>query len=534
MILRFGQFALGAILLSTTVSPVAGLSSSDIPSDLPVSHLVSKAKAALASSPQDALVYFDVAISRDSQNYLTLFQRGAAYLSLGKTAQASQDFDRVLAIKPGFEGALTQRAKIRSRLGDWAGAKEDYKGAGKSGTEEYAELQEAEGAAQLAMDAETKGEWEECIKQAGVAIAVAGLALDIRKTRAHCRFERGEVMEGVNDLNYVVQTSSDPTDAHLQISAMTFYSLGETEKGIAAITKCLHNDPDSKACSKLRRREKNLQKQLQNMWQLFEKRQFNSGVKLLVPSSEDPGLLQEIHDDFKDYQKQGIIHQNIPSGLYRDLVEKTCEAYMEMSNHKKAGPYCQEALTLNENSLYALLFKAKSKIDGEDFEEAIRILDHAEQHHDQSQKLQGMKQDAHTRLKQSKQKDYYKVLAVDRDADERDIKRAYRKLTKQFHPDKAATQGMTKENAEKKMASINEAYEVLSDPELKARFDRGDDPNNPEQQSHPFQGSPFGGGGGQQFFFQSGGGGGQHFKFQAGGGRGGGGGFQFPGGFPFP
>ncbi|KAL9063019.1 MAG: hypothetical protein Q9157_008476, partial [Trypethelium eluteriae] len=504
MILRFGQLALGAIALSTTTSQVAGLSSSDIPSDLPVSQLISRAKAFLASNPQDALVYFDAAISRDPQNYLTFFQRGAAYLSLGRTAQASQDFDKVLTIKPGFEGALTQRAKIRSRKGDWVGAKEDYKVAGKTGTEEYAELQEAEGAAQLAIDAEKKGDWEECVKQSGVAIAVAGLTLDIRKTRAHCRFERGEVMEGVSDLGHVVQMSADPTDAHLQISAMTFYSLGETQKGITAIAKCLQNDPDSRSCSKLRRREKNLEKQLQKVRQLFEKRQFNSGAKLLVPTGEEPGLLQEVQDDVKEYKEQGIIHKNAPSGLYVELVEKTCEAYVEMNNHKKAQPYCQEALALNENSLYALLFNARSKIDSEDFAEAIRILDNAEQYHGQSQKLQGMKQDAQVRLKQSKQKDYYKVLGVARDADERDIKRAYRQLTKQFHPDKAASQGLTKEEAEKKMAAINEAYEVLSDPELKARFDRGDDPNSQESQN-PFQGSPFGpggGGGGQHFFFQ--------------------------------
>ncbi|TKA62457.1 hypothetical protein B0A49_07126 [Cryomyces minteri] len=88
------------------------------------------------------------------------------------------------------------------------------------------------------------------------------------------------------------------------------------------------------------------------------------------------------------------------------------------------------------------------------------------------------------------------------------------------------------------MGQVNEAYEVLSDPELKARFDRGDDPNDQSQQGQPFQGSPFGhGAGGQQYFYQqrSGGGGGPQFKFQhSGGGGGGGRQFQFPGGFPFP
>ena len=120
------------------------------------------------------------------------------------------------------------------------------------------------------------------------------------------------------------------------------------------------------------------------------------------------------------------------------------------------------------------------------------------------------------------------MLGVDHDADDRTIKRAYRKLVKTSHPDKAASQGVSKEAAEKKMAAINEAYEVLSDQEKRAMFDRGDDPNSHEHQGSPFQGSAFQGGG-QQFFFHSGGGpgGGQRF-FQQGGMP-----FNFPGGFQF-
>lgn len=141
-------------------------------------------------------------------------------------------------------------------------------------------------------------------------------------------------------------------------------------------------------------------------------------------------------------------------------------------------------------------------------------------------------QKAQIALKRSKTKDYYQVLGVPHDADERQIKSAYRKASKIHHPDKAIKQGLTKEEAEKKMASINEAYEVLSDPELRARFDRGDDPNSHEQQN-PFQGSPFGhggGGGGHPFMFQQGG---QQFQFKFGSGGGGGGGGGFPHGFPF-
>ncbi|KAF2085423.1 DnaJ and TPR domain-containing protein [Saccharata proteae CBS 121410] len=510
------------------------LSVADIPADTPVNQLISSANANLAAGKaQDALTYFDVAISRDPKNYLSLFKRGATYLSLGKESQAHSDFDKALAIKPDFEGALLQRAKLRSRNGDWSAARADYEAAGKIGGTEMAELDEAQAAAASAFEAEQKGDWEACVTSAGIAIIVAGAQLDLRRLRARCRFEKGEVIEGVSDLQHLLQISSSSNEPHLQSSAMTFYSLGETEKGLSQIRKCLQSDPDDKVCRKLMKREKAIEKQLREVRKFMEKRQFNSATKLLVPSGEDAGLMQDVKDDIKSYKEQGYIHKKSPDGLYIELVKMTCEAYVEMNNKKRAQPYCSEALSLDPTFLHGLILQAERQIDADDFDAAIRTLNDAKEHHGNTQKIQEMLQKANNLLRRSKQKDYYKVLGVSRDASEREIRKAYRQLVKQFHPDKATEQGITKEEAEKKIVAINEAYEVLSDPELKQRFDNGDDPNSQEQHGNPFQGSPFGGGaGGQQFFFkQGGGGGGQSFKFHAGGG---GGGFPFQGGFPFP
>lgn len=65
-------------------------------------------------------------------------------------------------------------------------------------------------------------------------------------------------------------------------------------------------------------------------------------------------------------------------------------------------------------------------------------------------------------------KDYYKTLGVDRNADQETIKKAFRKLARQYHPD--ANKGDKK--AEEKFKEINEAYEVLSDPEKRKLYDR--------------------------------------------------------------
>ena len=64
-------------------------------------------------------------------------------------------------------------------------------------------------------------------------------------------------------------------------------------------------------------------------------------------------------------------------------------------------------------------------------------------------------------------RDYYKVLGVDRKASEADIKSAYRKLARKFHPDV----NPNNKDAEAKFKEINEAYQVISDPEKRKKYD---------------------------------------------------------------
>lgn len=62
-------------------------------------------------------------------------------------------------------------------------------------------------------------------------------------------------------------------------------------------------------------------------------------------------------------------------------------------------------------------------------------------------------------------KDYYKILGVDENASEEEIKKAYRKLAHQYHPDKAG-------GSEARFKEINEAYQTLSDPERRRQYDQ--------------------------------------------------------------
>lgn len=106
-------------------------------------------------------------------------------------------------------------------------------------------------------------------------------------------------------------------------------------------------------------------------------------------------------------------------------------------------------------------------------------------------------------------KDYYETLGVPRNSSEADIKKAFRRLARQHHPDTAKD----KKSAEEKFKQINEAYEVLGDPEKRRKYDelganwqqggefppRGWQAGSPEDEAREFH---FGGTGFSDFFEQ--------------------------------
>ncbi len=74
-------------------------------------------------------------------------------------------------------------------------------------------------------------------------------------------------------------------------------------------------------------------------------------------------------------------------------------------------------------------------------------------------------------------KDYYKILGVDKQATDADLKKAYRHLAMKYHPDRNPDDP---KKAEEKFKEVKEAYEVLSDPQKRQMVDQGIDPNDPQ------------------------------------------------------
>ena len=138
---------------------------------------------------------------------------------------------------------------------------------------------------------------------------------------------------------------------------------------------------------------------------------------------------------------------------------------------------------------------------------------------DPSLDIEGRLQRVTKKLNSQEKKDYYKVLGIDKNANDKDIKKAYRKLAMKWHPDKHSHNEDAKKKANRMFREINEAHDILSNPEKRKRYDMGGFDMTNGMGGGNFGGFSGFGGGGTRFHSFSGGD--DIFKMFFGGGDGG-------------
>lgn len=528
-------------LAFASVGLISGLSVSEVTADTPVADILTSAINHLsAGHTSDAIALFSQAISRQPDDFSTIFKRGSIYLSLGRHAQALQDFDQVLKSRPDFAPALSGRAKIRLQSGNVGAAERDYK-ALKVSTDgpEWTSLQTVKDAAIQSQKAEDSKNWEKCVHSTTSALEHAPRAHSLRERRIRCQLSRADFSGASTDLQFLA--SRDPTpEIFAQASAVLFFMQNQRDRGMDQIRKCLQSDPDSKRCMKIFKLEKAIHRDVGKVEKLKEGRKYVNAAGALVGKSDTDSIIDRVQSalrqcvDFKLLPESSLSNSQLQS----HLTSLACELFVQANHHTKAKKFCEDVFSRDSSDYFAILNKAQLLVSSKQYEAAIQLLQSAKGHLN-DRKLGSLYNTAQQHLRVSKQKDYYKALNLDRDADEGEIKKAYRKMLRDSHPDKVPED--QRPAAEKKMADINEAYEVLSDPELKARYDQGDDPNDTSggggaggHPGGPHPGAAFFAGHPMHNFFQ-GAGGGQQFKFFTGpGGQGqrkggGSGSFQFDG-----
>lgn len=239
--------------------------------------------------------------------------------------------------------------------------------------------------------------------------------------------------------------------------------MGNLDDAIKHIKQILSGDPDNSEALKFFKVLKALGRKKEEADGFYKLRDFDKAVEKYAEALELKGCM----------------------GLYRAKLyfNRAC-ANANLRDHPKVVQDCSNALELDSEYVKAILRRAGSYliIGGEDeCHKAMRdyesIMNLAEKRGDEAQMKEMKKKlrEAQVALKRSKQKDFYKMLGVGRDATESEIKKSYRKSALKWHPDRHANSSEEeKVEAEKTFRDINLAYEVLSDPQKKQKYDSGD------------------------------------------------------------
>ncbi|KAI2569708.1 DnaJ heat shock protein family (Hsp40) member C3 [Homo sapiens] len=290
---------------------------------------------------------------------------------------------------------------------------------------------------------------------------------ELRELRAECFIKEGEPRKAISDLKAASKLKNDNTEAFYKISTL-YYQLGDHELSLSEVRECLKLDQDHKRCFAHYKQVKKLNK--------------------LIESAEELIRDGRYTDATSKYESVMKTEPSIAEYTVRSK-ERICHCFSKDEKPVEAIRVCSEVLQMEPDNVNALKDRAEAYLIEEMYDEAIQDYETAQEHNENDQQIREGLEKAQRLLKQSQKRDYYKILGVKRNAKKQEIIKAYRKLALQWHPDNFQNEE-EKKKAEKKFIDIAAAKEVLSDPEMRKKFDDGEDPLDAESQQ---------GGGGNPF-----------------------------------
>ncbi|XP_015595178.1 dnaJ homolog subfamily C member 3 isoform X2 [Cephus cinctus] len=433
---------------------------------------------------QDALSHYHAAVEGDPNNYLTYYKRGTVYLALGKAKFALLDLDKVLELKPDFTSARLQRGNVLLKQAKFEEAETDFRDVlaidphnedALNSLYKIAPVQEDMHKAEFLV---RKGDHAEAVSLITRIIEVCPWAPELRELRAECHVALGDYVSAVSDIRSTTKLVSDNTRGYFKLSSL-LYRLGQVDESLKEIRECLKLDPEHKECFPFYKKVKKVAK-------------FLSDAETSDQTGDNKGCI--------DAARKALNNEPAVLNVRFLAFQLLCKCYAGTAKLEEAIKSCQDAMKIRREP-GILCDSAEAYLAAEMYDDAIRDYKEALEQDPGLQRAKEGLQKAQQRQKVSETRDYYKILGVPRTATKKDITKAYRKAAQKWHPDNFQ-EGEEKKHAQKKFIDIAAAKEVLTDDEKRAKFDRGEDPLDPESGKHqhgfnPFQefnhfhGSPF-------------------------------------------
>ncbi|XWS43601.1 hypothetical protein CRYUN_Cryun16bG0118400 [Craigia yunnanensis] len=429
-------------------------------------------------------------------NAAELFERVSQSIKVKRYSEALNDLNAAIEADPALSEAYSRRASVLRQLCRYKESEKSYKKflvlkPGNSVAEkELSQLHQAQSALETAFSLFDSGDYTKALEYVDKVVLVFSPACSKAKLlKVNLLLAAKDYSSAISESGFILKEDENNLEA-LLLRGRAYYYLADHDVAQRHYQKGLRLDPEHSELKKAYFGLKNLLKKTKS-----------------AEDNVNKGKLRLAVEDYKGALALDPNHLAHNVHLHLGL----CKVLVKLGRGKDALSSCSEALNIDGELLEALVQRGEAKLLTEDWEGAVEDLKSAAQKSPQDMNIREALMRAEKALTMSKRKDWYKILGVSKTASVAEIKRAYKKLALQWHPDKNVD---NREKAEAQFREIAAAYEVLGDEEKRSRYDRGEDIEDMGMGGGGF--NPFGGGGG-----------GQHFTFTFEGGFPGGGGFGF-------
>lgn len=442
---------------------------------------------------ETAVKMLELAAEKESDNAVNPFRLYRLHHRRRRYMDALDAISTALALDVGNAEYRTAKARLLTSLGQCDQAVEVLEEVRiDSEDPDYAKAIDCHTTIAAANEAFVNGDYASAAAWYQRALGLVEVASDLVWPRAVSLYEIGDYYGCISETGKLLKQHAQHIDAY-RLRGQAYMRLNEHEQAILHFREGLKLDPEHKECKAGHKLVKALDKKRSKGQEAFDKADFASAI-----------------DQWKAALEIDPTHVN----FIRPLTLKLALAYSKNGQQEEALRLAQQHIDAEEtvNGLFTL---GEIQQNADQFEEAVRTFQRAVEvaGEDQETKKEAQEKarEAQVALKQSKEKNYYKILGVARNANAKEIKKAYREKALRWHPDKVAES--EKEEASKMFQDIGEAYEVLSDEELRAKYDRGEEVFDNQGGGGGHHTDPF------QFFhsnFQQRGGGQQRFHVRFG------------------
>ena len=407
-----------------------------------------------------AIQYYTKAIELNSAEPTYYTNRASVYISKEEYKNALRDCLAALEINPNHFRALIRGAKCYTLLGKLESAQELLFRAEKIQPNEATVMTEIK---ELSETKENLRRYKEFIHAKNYSQALYYIDKIIEKCDGDSEMKIHKIdtlilhgdLKKAEEMCNLMMNKYETTPKLKFYKGRCSYYMGNTAVAEKLLREALQLDPGYAQASQFLKNLKNYEKKKEQANSFF------SAEKIIEAINAYTECLN--FDPFNKYYNSVILSNR-----------SAC--YMKNKDYVKALTDINKAIELNPEYIKAYSRRGNIKVQLEDYDEAIRDYYKVKEINPAYPDIDNLISQTQALSKQKNKKDYYKILGVEKNATDDQIKKAYRKAALKWHPDKNSETEEQKREAEKMFKDVNEAYNCLSDSNKRSIYDNGGDP----------------------------------------------------------